>query len=343
MIRRFVWACSALALVALIVPASAQDASELLVRTNRLEGQVRQLSGQIEQLQFQNKRLEEQLKKFQEDVEFRFQERGGRPAASGATPPAAAPGQPKPQKRGDAFDPSAQPAAPGSPRSLGDVATASPAAPQGQPGRRIADLIEDDPGGPMDLNQMSRSAGLPQGAVPSATPSTPHSPPQAYPQGMNPAFSQGSPAGTPRAAVPGQTGSTVASVGTGVARDEYDLAYGLVLQRQYEQAEMAFKQFLQAHPKDRMAANATYWLGETYFRRAQYPDAVEQYLKVYRTYNSSKVAPDSMLKLGLALRGMGQPDQACATLAEVSRRYPEASAEVRASAERELKRGSCAP
>ncbi|WP_460450539.1 tol-pal system protein YbgF [Alsobacter sp. SYSU BS001988] len=342
MIRRSVWAFSALALAVLAAPASAQDASELLVRTNRLEGQVRQLSGQIEQLQFQNRRLEDQLKKFQEDVEFRFQERAGRPAASGATPPAAAPGPPKPQKRGDAFDPSTQPAAPGSPRALGDVASAAPAAPQGQPGRdrRIADLIEDDPGAPMDLNQMNRSAGLPQGAVPSA----PHAPPQAYPQGMNPAFPQGvAPAGTPRAAGTGQTGTTVASAGTGLAKDEYDLAYGLVLQRQYEQAELAFKQFLQAHPKDRMAANATYWLGETYFRRAQYPDAVEQYLKVYRTYNSSKVAPDSMLKLGLSLRGMGQPDQACATLAEVNRRYPEASAEVRASAERELKRGSCAP
>ncbi|CAM5209090.1 hypothetical protein BTHI11S_01327 [Bosea thiooxidans] len=39
------------------VPASAQDAADLLVRTTRLENQLRQMSGQIEQLQFENRRL----------------------------------------------------------------------------------------------------------------------------------------------------------------------------------------------------------------------------------------------------------------------------------------------
>ena len=45
----------------LAMPAFAQDVSDLLVRLNRLESQVRQLSGQNEQLQFENKRLSEQL------------------------------------------------------------------------------------------------------------------------------------------------------------------------------------------------------------------------------------------------------------------------------------------
>src|ERR1700712_844929 len=92
-----------LALVAIVSlasfggPALAQedDTSELVVRLNRLEGQVRTLSGQVEQQQFENRQLKETLRKFQEDVEFRFQERGGSrspaPAAeqspgTGATP-----------------------------------------------------------------------------------------------------------------------------------------------------------------------------------------------------------------------------------------------------------------
>ena len=33
-----------------------------------------------------------------------------------------------------------------------------------------------------------------------------------------------------------------------------------------------------------MVPDATYWLGETYYRRGRYPDAVEQYLKIYKTY-----------------------------------------------------------
>ena len=34
----------------------AQDASEILLRLNRMENQMRQLSGELEQLQFENKR-----------------------------------------------------------------------------------------------------------------------------------------------------------------------------------------------------------------------------------------------------------------------------------------------
>src|SRR5687768_9908601 len=63
--------------IGLIQPATAQDAADLVVRTSRLENQLRQLSGQIEQLQFENRRLTEQLRKMQEDVDFRFSERGG--------------------------------------------------------------------------------------------------------------------------------------------------------------------------------------------------------------------------------------------------------------------------
>ncbi len=66
--------------------------------------------------------------------------------------------------------------------------------------------------------------------------------------------------------------------------------------------------------------------GRDLFRRGRYPDAVEQYLKIYKTYGTSRLAPESMLKLSLSLRGMGQPEQACATLAEINRKYPDASA-----------------
>lgn len=308
-------------------PAAAQDASELLVRINRLETQVRQLQGSIEELQFQNRKLEEQLRKFQEDVEFRFQERSGGAKA----PAAAAPGQPvapapKPQKKSDAFDPAAQPDAPGAPRALGTVAElpqgAIPSGGADETGRIVDEgegvpVLDAAPGeGPLDLSRMNRNAVPAAPLAPSAT----VVPPRQQPSSAT---------------------SQVAVAGTGNPRDQYDLAYGLVLQRQYEQAEMAFRQFLQTYPRDRLVPNATYWLGETYFRRSRYPDAVEQYLKIYKTFGTSKVAPDSMLRLALSLRGMGQPDQACATLAEIGRKYPDASTEVRSSVEREQKRGNC--
>jgi TolA-binding protein len=109
------------------VRAFAQDldASELIVRLNRMEGQVRTLSGQVEQLQFDNRQLKENLRKFQEDVEFRFQDKGGRGAP--ATTPSATPnsGSGRPVKRSDAYDPSAEPDAPGAPRTLGAPSSAT--------------------------------------------------------------------------------------------------------------------------------------------------------------------------------------------------------------------------
>ena len=94
-------------LAAMVLPAPAQDAADLVVRLNRMENQMRAMSGQVEQLQFENKRLTEQLKRFQEDTEFRLS--GQKP---GGTTPSA-----QRQKRSDAFDPAAQPNAPAAPRN----------------------------------------------------------------------------------------------------------------------------------------------------------------------------------------------------------------------------------
>jgi tol-pal system protein YbgF len=351
MVLRFAWAAT-LAVLGTIMfadaPARAQDA-ELVVRVNRLENQVRQLSGQIEQLQFQNKRLEDQFAKYQQDVEYRFQELkgGAKPTAGVApTPAPAGPAGAKPAKRSDAFDPAAQPAAPGAPRTLGALPDGALPAGRAAGPATIGTLLDEEEDGPIDLNTMSRAHSGAQAAAPAGGLSTPGLPPSSVPvapgsvQGVNPATVQGV---NPRQVAPGVTGSPpqVATAGTGSPRDSYDLAYGLVLQRQYDQAEMAFRQFLQSNPRDKLVPDATFWLGETYFRRQRYPDAVEQYLKIYKTFGSSRVAPESMLKLSLSLRGMNQPEQACATLAEIGRKYPEASAEVKAGVQREQKRGNC--
>lgn len=296
----------------LVAPAAAQDAADLVVRLNRLEGQSRQMSGQIEQLQFENRQLRDQLRKFQEDVEFRFQERGGRAAP-------AAPAQPRPpatttpadprqqQRRGDAFDPSQNPGAPGAPRQLG---SAEPLPPQAAiPARPLPAGDEDDEGGlpppglgaPMDL--------APPGRTASVAPS----------------------------------GTTPPSVATGgESRTDYDGAYAYLMARQYERAEMGFRGFIQSHPRDRMVADATYWLGETYLQRNRHREAAEQFLKVTTDYSRSGKAPDAMLKLGMSLGAIGAKEQACATFAELERKFPQAAPAVRQGVDREQKRARCA-
>ena len=48
-----------------------------------------------------------------------------------------------------------------------------------------------------------------------------------------------------------------------------------------------------------------------------------------------------MLRLGEALHALGAKEQACATFGEVPRKYPNASAAIKATAEREAKRLQC--
>jgi tol-pal system protein YbgF len=286
--------------IGLTQPAAAQDAADLVVRTSRLENQLRQLSGQIEQLQFENRRLTEQLRKMQEDVDFRFSERGGQrggaapaPQATRPANPPAPPATPGRERRGDAFDPAAQPGAAGGPRQLGQIIDEEFAGDQGQ--------------GPMDLSSVGRP--VPDGALPPATPRG------------------------PSVAATGQAGSP---------RELYDLAYAHVLRKEYERAEMSFREFLQSYPRDRLAADATFWLGESYFQRRRYREAAEQFLKISREFPKAGKGADSLLKLGMSLNGLGARDQACATYAKVGVDYPGASNAVRQGVERERQRARCA-
>src|SRR5439155_5241025 len=67
------------------------QASDLIVRLDRLEAQIRHLTGAIEQLQFRNQQLEGQLKRVQDDTEYRFQDlKGGAPRPPTPPRPAAA-------------------------------------------------------------------------------------------------------------------------------------------------------------------------------------------------------------------------------------------------------------
>ncbi|ACA14852.1 tol-pal system protein YbgF [Methylobacterium sp. 4-46] len=312
MLRRLILATGLL--LAASLPGRAQDAADLVVRLNRLENQSRQMAGQIETLQYENRQLKEQLRKFQEDVEFRFQEgKGGRTAAPAG----------KPQKRGDAFDPTTSPGAPGAPRALGAAPGAAPA------------LATATPSAPR------AAAAAP--ATPNTT-ATLSPPPAAIEEDQVPSY--GEPvdlAPSARApAPPARPRESVAATATGDAKADYEAAYAYVLQRQYEQAEMRLRQFIQSHPRDALVPDATYWLGETYLQRNRTREAAEQFLKVSTDYARSRKAPEAMLKLGASLNALGAREQACATLAELERKFPQAPASVRQGVDREQKRARCA-
>jgi tol-pal system protein YbgF len=316
-----------------------QDAAGLLVRIGRLESQMRQISGQIEQMQFETRGLAEQLKKFQEDVDFRFHEGAqGTPAAKPpqkrsealepqingddrGPPQIAALAPSRANGRGDAFDPSQNPGAPGAPRPLGSFASAASTNPAGSRPNESgpAGFDRNEPGAPLDLsNGRTRMAGPP--------PTTP-APPMAA-------------ASVPASGIT-TPGGTVIAMARNPAKEEFDVALGYFKQRAYENAEKGFAGFLEKNPKNKMASDAIYYLGESFYQRGRQPEAAEQYLKISTHYANSPRAPEALLRLGQSLNALGAKEQACATYGEIGRKYPNAPATVKTGAEREAKRAQC--
>jgi tol-pal system protein YbgF len=128
---------------------------------------------------------------------------------------------------------------------------------------------------------------------------------------------------------------------SGNPRDDYDTAYGYILRGEFAAAEQGFRQFLTHYPDDDLAGNAQYWLGESLFARARYRDAADAFLAGYTEHPESAKAPDSLFKLGLSLKELGQRDAACATLVEIGRRYPNAPQAVRERARSEMDKSGC--
>jgi tol-pal system protein YbgF len=82
--------------------------------------------------------------------------------------------------------------------------------------------------------------------------------------------------------------------------DAYRAAYALVQGRQFDQAVIAFQQFLQRYPDGVYAANAHYWLGELYLVKSP-PDleaSRQSFALLLSQYPDSSKAPDALFKLG---------------------------------------------
>lgn len=143
------------------------------------------------------------------------------------------------------------------------------------------------------------------------------------------------------APVPGVDPRYSSAQPTASARDEYDAAYGYVLNGEYELAETSFKTFIAHHPTDKRVGSAQFWLGESYYVRSRNKEAADAFLKSYTQFPDGPKAPDSLLKLGLSLAALGEKKAACTTYDELVTKYPKASRALRDRAMAEKSRAKC--
>ncbi|MCM0084006.1 tol-pal system protein YbgF [Geomonas sp. Red32] len=88
-------------------------------------------------------------------------------------------------------------------------------------------------------------------------------------------------------------------------------------------ARESFGKFLETYPKHRLAANAHYWLGETYYSDKNYDQAVLEFQEVINNFpdNRDKV-PAAMLKQGMAFKEMGDPKSAVYVYRKLIEEFP---------------------
>lgn len=134
---------------------------------------------------------------------------------------------------------------------------------------------------------------------------------------------------------------TPAATSSGDATLQYETSFGYLKQQEYQKAQEGFEGFLVSHSDHVLAANAKYWMGETFYVRGDYKQAARVFAEGFQQYPDSAKTPDMLLKLGLSLSGMNNRDDACVALKQLPIKFPSAPSQIIERAQGEFSRLNC--
>ena len=167
--------------------------------------------------------------------------------------------------------------------------------------------------------------------IETATPAQAASPPQQ--PGVSPAV----PAAPTETAAPSQpvpapaTPSTADTSSTdGVdpfaEQQAYQSAFDLLKSGRYEDAAVAFQEFIVEFPAGTYADNAQYWLGETFYITRQFDRAVQEFERLVAMHPNSQKLTHALLKIGYAHDELGNKAEAERALGALIERHPQSAA-----------------
>jgi tol-pal system protein YbgF len=102
----------------------------------------------------------------------------------------------------------------------------------------------------------------------------------------------------------------------------------LMMAGDYDAAESAFAAYVEAYPDSPRSAEARYWWGKTLSAKGAHAQAASAYIAAIRGWPKTAWAPEAVVELARSLVALKKPEDACSTLSELARRYPNASAAV---------------
>ncbi|MCA0248420.1 MAG: tol-pal system protein YbgF [Proteobacteria bacterium] len=144
-----------------------------------------------------------------------------------------------------------------------------------------------------------------------------------------------------QAAAPAPSPAPSAGAGGGSADQLYDEAFKKLQEGDYAGAERGFRTFVQRNPQNKLAGNAQYWLGETYYARRDYQNAMTAFAEGYKVYKTSQKGPDNLLKLGITMAALNRKSDACAVFARFTQDYPRATDLQKRRIDQERQKNGC--
>lgn len=133
---------------------------------------------------------------------------------------------------------------------------------------------------------------------------------------------------TPAAETPaaGSPTSAVVPVPAGLKpADHYNRAYAYLTAADYANAKAWLESFITAYPKDPLADNAHYWLGEVHLVQNNPQAAVVSFKNGLAAFPKGQKAPANLLKMGIALQQMKQEQFAKGAWEKLVKDFPRTS------------------
>ena len=87
-------------------------------------------------------------------------------------------------------------------------------------------------------------------------------------------------------------------------------------------ARELFSKFLDQYPKHKLAANAHYWLGETYYSEKNFEQAILEFQEVIKNFPEKDKVPAAMLKQGMAFKEMGDSKSSLYIYKKLTEEFP---------------------
>ena len=84
-----------------------------------------------------------------------------------------------------------------------------------------------------------------------------------------------------------------------------------------------FNDFLKYFPNAQFAPNAQFYIGDIYYRRGDFQNAIQAFDAVLERFPDGNKTPDSHYMKGRSFQGLGKNDAAAVEYREVIRRYPD--------------------